>query len=83
AEPAPRPPAAPPSRPATLRPAPAPVPEAVREALAHPVAPGERPDPDAHADPTDPVLAEKSVADVEALLSRELGAEVIDGLDLP
>ncbi|MEG9224826.1 DNA polymerase III subunit gamma and tau [Aeromicrobium sp. Sec7.5] len=64
-------------RPESGRPAAAPVPESVRAALANPVAATERPNPDAHADLGDPVV-EESVEDVEQMLSRELGAEIID-----
>ena len=65
------------ARPEPARPSAAPVPESVRAALANPVASTERPNPDAHADLGDPVV-EESVEDVEQMLSRELGAEIID-----
>nr|WP_229054627.1 DNA polymerase III subunit gamma and tau [Aeromicrobium sp. Leaf350] len=68
---------APAARPEPAKPASAPVPASVREALANPSAPGQRVNPDAHADPGDPVVQE-SDEDVEAMLSRELGAKFID-----
>ena len=74
---APTGPAAPAARQEAARPTAAPVPESVRAALANPVAATERPNPDAHADLGDPVV-EESVEDVEQMLSRELGAEIID-----
>jgi len=57
--------------------APVAVPDAVREALREPHTPATREDPDASADRDDPVV-EIDDLDPEALLSRELGAEVID-----
>ncbi|MEH3034073.1 MAG: DNA polymerase III subunit gamma and tau [Aeromicrobium erythreum] len=62
-----------PSEPRTPRGAPAPA--SVREAMAAP-APVEREDPDAAATRDDPVL--EPDPDPEALLSRELGAKIID-----
>src|SRR5690606_31246898 len=71
-EPAPRPAAAPmPSTP------PVTVPDSVRQALREPGTPQTREDPDASADRNDPVI-ESEELDPELLLSRELGAEVID-----
>ncbi|WP_414988885.1 DNA polymerase III subunit gamma and tau [Aeromicrobium sp.] len=55
----------------------APVPDHVREAMARPAQAAERVDPDAAADPSDPVV-EENIENVEELLARELGAEVID-----
>jgi DNA polymerase-3 subunit gamma/tau len=52
-------------------------PESVREALRDPVTPEAREDPDASANRDDPVMEQEDI-DPEALLSRELGAEVID-----
>jgi DNA polymerase-3 subunit gamma/tau len=52
-------------------------PESVREALREPTTSATREDPDASANRDDPVV-EHEVIDPEALLSRELGAEVID-----
>ena len=76
----------PPQRPAT-RAAPkrerVPVPDEVREAMTRPAeASREQVDLDADADLDDPVVDE-SGEDAEALLSRELGAEVIDELGPP
>jgi DNA polymerase-3 subunit gamma/tau len=53
------------------------VPHAVREALREPVAPEAREHPDDSADRDDPVVNPEEI-DPELLLSRELGAEVID-----
>ncbi|GAA1748655.1 hypothetical protein GCM10009710_30880 [Aeromicrobium alkaliterrae] len=66
-----------PAAPEPVRPAASPVPESVRAALANPTVATQRVNPDAHADPGDPVVHE-SDEDVEAMLSRELGAEIID-----
>jgi DNA polymerase-3 subunit gamma/tau len=53
------------------------VPDSVREALREPHTPATREDPDASADRDDPVVQVEEL-DPEALLSRELGAKVID-----
>ncbi len=53
------------------------VPESVREALRDPVTPEAREDPDATATRDDPVVEQEDI-DPEDLLSRELGAHVID-----
>ncbi|MCW2829449.1 MAG: polymerase subunit gamma/tau, partial [Aeromicrobium sp.] len=53
------------------------VPDSVRQALRDPGTPQTREDPDASADRNDPVI-ESEELDPELLLSRELGAEVID-----
>nr|WP_236551640.1 DNA polymerase III subunit gamma and tau [Aeromicrobium sp. 9AM] len=69
--------------PASADPSPAPprkgvaVPESVREALRDPVTPEAREDPDATATRDDPVVEQEDI-DPEDLLSRELGAHVID-----
>jgi len=52
-------------------------PESVREALRDPVTPEAREDPDASATRDDPVVDHEEI-DPEDLLSRELGAHVID-----
>ena len=52
-------------------------PESVREALRDPVTPATRQDPDASANRDDPVIENEDI-DPELLLSRELGAHVID-----
>ena len=52
-------------------------PESVREALRDPVTPEAREDPDATATRDDPVVEQEDI-DPEDLLSRELGAQVID-----
>ena len=70
-------PAAPaPSAPARSGP-PVAVPDSVRAAMSEQHSPATREDPDASADRDDPVV-EVEELDAEALLSRELGAEVID-----
>ena len=53
------------------------MPESVREALRDPVTPEAREDPDATATRDDPVVEQEDI-DPEDLLSRELGAHVID-----
>jgi DNA polymerase-3 subunit gamma/tau len=53
------------------------VPDSVRAALRESHSPERREDPDASADRDDPVV-EVEELDAEALLSRELGAEIID-----
>ena len=53
------------------------VPDSVRAALRESHSPEKREDPDASADRDDPVVTIEEL-DPEALLSRELGAEVID-----
>jgi DNA polymerase-3 subunit gamma/tau len=53
------------------------VPDAVRQAMREQHTPETRVDPDASADPNDPVVEVEDL-DPEALLSRELGAHVID-----
>nr|MCW2727207.1 polymerase subunit gamma/tau [Aeromicrobium sp.] len=53
------------------------VPDSVREALRETHTPKTREDPDASADRNDPVIEVEDL-DPEALLSRELGAKVID-----
>ena len=63
--------------PATPPPAPVAVPDSVRAALRENHSPERREDPDASADRDDPVV-ELEDLDPEALLLRELGAEVID-----
>lgn len=75
AAPAPPPPAAPPAEP---RPEGVPVPDSVREAMRQPAPTPEDVDAEARAD--DPVLDE-SDADIEEMLSRELGAKVIGDPD--
>ncbi|KAA1380700.1 DNA polymerase III subunit gamma and tau [Aeromicrobium fastidiosum] len=67
-------PAAPPAAPSTP---PVAVPDSVRAALRESHSPEKREDPDASADRDDPVVTIEEL-DPEALLSRELGAEVID-----
>jgi DNA polymerase-3 subunit gamma/tau len=52
-------------------------PASVREALREPATPQTREDPDDAADRDDPVIESETI-DPEMLLSRELGAEVID-----
>lgn len=52
-------------------------PESVREALREPVTPETREDPDATATRDDPVVEQEDI-DPEDLLTRELGAQVID-----
>lgn len=52
-------------------------PESVREALRDPVTPETREDPDATATRDDPVVEQEDI-DPEDLLTRELGAQVID-----
>jgi DNA polymerase-3 subunit gamma/tau len=52
-------------------------PASVRDALREPATPQTREDPDASADRDDPVVEAETI-DPEMLLSRELGAEVID-----
>ena len=52
-------------------------PASVRDALREPATPRTREDPDASADRDDPVIESETI-DPEMLLSRELGAEVID-----
>jgi DNA polymerase-3 subunit gamma/tau len=52
-------------------------PESVREALREPVTPETREDPDATATRDDPVVEQEDI-DPEDLLTRELGARVID-----
>lgn len=54
-------------------------PESVRQAMRDPSAAAPADDPDAGADPDDPVV--DAGADPEQLLSRELGAKVIDEID--
>lgn len=66
-----------PSRSAAPPPAPVAVPSSVREAMSEAHTPEAREDPDASADRNDPVIEVEDL-DPEALLSRELGAEVID-----
>ena len=67
-------PSAPPAAPA---PPPVAVPSSVRLAMSENHTPEAREDPDASADRNDPVIEVEDL-DPEALLSRELGAEVID-----
>jgi DNA polymerase-3 subunit gamma/tau len=67
----------PPAAPAPPSAPPVAVPASVREALRESHSPERREDPDASADRDDPVV-EIEELDAEALLSRELGAEVID-----
>ena len=52
-------------------------PESVREALREPATPETREDPDATATRDDPVVEQEDI-DPEDLLTRELGAQVID-----
>jgi DNA polymerase-3 subunit gamma/tau len=52
-------------------------PESVREALREPVTPETREDPDATATRDDPIVEQEDI-DPEDLLTRELGAQVID-----
>ena len=52
-------------------------PENVREALREPATPEAREDPDAAATRDDPVMEQADI-DPEHLLTRELGAQVID-----
>ena len=63
--------------PAVAAPPPVAVPDSVREALRETHTPETREDPDASADRDDPVVDLEDL-DPEALLLRELGAEVID-----
>jgi len=63
--------------PAAAAPPPVAVPDSVREALRETHTPETREDPDASADRDDPVVDLEDL-DPEALLLRELGAEVID-----
>ncbi|MCL3817340.1 DNA polymerase III subunit gamma and tau [Aeromicrobium wangtongii] len=68
----------PPARPPVAESAPpVAVPDSVRAALREPHTPMTREDPDASADRNDPVVEVEDL-DPEALLSRELGAQVID-----
>jgi DNA polymerase-3 subunit gamma/tau len=53
------------------------MPDSVRQAMRDPGTPQARIDPDAAADRNDPVIDNEEI-DPEALLSRELGAQVID-----
>ena len=69
--------AAPSARPSAPTTPPVRVPDSVREAMSEPHAREARADPDASADRNDPVI-EVEQLDPEALLSRELGAKVID-----
>jgi DNA polymerase-3 subunit gamma/tau len=70
-------PAAPPPQPAAQQAPAVAVPDSVRQAMSTQHSPETREDPDASAHRDDPVMEVEDL-DPEALLSRELGAEVID-----